>query len=77
MTTNYNDLIRAMHRAAENGKSVEKLILSDESMEEFMTDEKFTESDEEMADELGEFEIRIESGDADKLLTDDGEELDI
>lgn len=77
MTSNYTDLIKAMHQAMENGKSVKKVILSEESMEVFMTDEKLTKHDEEMADDVGEFEIRIESGPEDKLITEDGDELDL
>lgn len=75
MTSNYIDFVEAMSEANARGLTVETLVLSKESMQEFMTDGNFTEDVEEKHDDLGEFEVPVETGDTDALVTTSGERI--
>lgn len=75
MAKNYTDFVEAMTEARRDGSSIERLVLTDESMSVFISDGNFTESVEEKHDDLGEFSVSIERGDGNYVLTERGERI--
>jgi hypothetical protein len=63
MPKTYEDMIRAMTVLSNDGKDVNRVVLTDESISTFLTDGKFHEGVAEKHDQLGEFSIPIEEGD--------------
>lgn len=72
MPKNYTDFVNAMSKARSEGYSVRKLVLTEESIQTFMTDGKFTEAAETKHDKLGDFEVSVERGDGNYVLTESG-----
>lgn len=70
MTVTYADIVHGMANARSDGHSVDTLVLTQDSMDTFLTDGEFTESDEEVHDNLGEFELRVTVGDDNYLITE-------
>jgi hypothetical protein len=66
-------MIDAMAQAARDGKEVEKVLLTKESIESFMSDPNISEETDKKRYALGEFSIRIEEGDTNTIITEDGE----
>lgn len=77
MTKDYTDFIDAMSLAKKKGHDVNKVVITEETMDVFMTDSNFTDEDEERHDDLGEFSVNIEQGSSDYILCEDGETFDL
>lgn len=77
MTKNYTDFVDAMYEAQSNGLSVDKLILTQDSLDTFMTSGDFTVATEETHDRLGEFSVNIEQGDGNYVLAENGERVSL
>lgn len=79
MTATYTDIIEAMADAIEDGKSVDMVILTDESMSSFLADDNFSESTEQRQQKtIGEdWTLPIESGDSDVLVLETGERIEL
>lgn len=73
--TNYTDFINAMHEARENGETVARLVLSEDSIDTWLTDGNFTDAAENKHDALGEFAVNVEQGDGDYILTESGNQF--
>jgi hypothetical protein len=76
---NYSDIVDGMVAAQKRGLSVSKVVLSNESMDTFLTDEKFTEFEQQRQEETigSEWELKVESGERDYLLTESGVEISL
>lgn len=72
MRKNYIDFVEAMAAAVDKGYTVDRLVLTSDSMETFLTDEKLTDKTEEMHDDLGEFSVSIETGEENVIVTENG-----
>lgn len=77
MTATYTDLIDVMSDARASGLSIDRVVLTDESMSTFMTDGEFTDETEEKHEDLGEFALSIESGNGDYIVTESGEHVSL
>jgi hypothetical protein len=79
VTTTYSDIIDAMIDAEQDGRSTQRVELTAETMDSFLSDDKFTKNDEVRQKEtIGtEWEIQIESGEQDVLVTEDGHEFEL
>lgn len=77
MPKNYDDFVRAMAALKESGESVDRAVLTSDTLDVFLTDGNFNEDVEETHDELGEFEVPIERGDGNYLVAESGEEFDL
>jgi len=77
MTKNFNDFVRLMAEIAESDYTVDRLVLTNESLDTFLTDEKMTESLAETNDELGEYGVPVESGDRNAIITESGESFNL
>jgi len=77
MPKTYTDVVNAMIEAREQGLSVEKLVITQGTMDTFLLDYQFTKADEQRQKEtIGtNWELRVESGDDDYLLTETGEQF--
>lgn len=75
MSKNYTDFVEAMTEAHKQGLSVERVVVSEDSLDTFLTDDNFTEETEEKHDKLGEFEVPIETGDGNYVLCESGERV--
>lgn len=77
MSKTYTDIVNAMIEAREQGLSVDRLVITDATMDTFLSDDQFTKADEERQKEtIGtDWEIRVESGDDNYLLTESGEQF--
>lgn len=77
MPKTYTDIVNAMIEAREQGLSVDRLVITDATMDTFLSDDQFTKADEERQKEtIGtDWELRVESGDDNYLLTESGEQF--
>lgn len=73
MPKNYTDFVDTMADVRRHGFTVDTLVLTTASVENFFTDGKFTEDIEEKQEDLGEFEVPITEGDGNYILTESGE----
>lgn len=76
MAVTYTDIIDAMIEAQEQGLSIDKVILTDDSMDSFLADDNFTKATETRQKEtIGEdWQLAVESGERNVLLAS-GEEF--
>ena len=74
MSKTYSDVINTMVEVEKDGLSVDKLVITRETMETFLSDGQFTKKDEaRQKDVIGEeWELPIESGSSNYILTDNG-----
>ena len=77
MRKNYDDFVRVMSSMTEDGHDIDRLVLTAETMETFLTDGDFNEEVEEQHDQLGEFTVPIERGDGDYILSESGEKFEL
>jgi hypothetical protein len=79
MPKSYTDIVNAMVEARQQGKSVDKVVITDESMDGFLADDNFTKATEQRQKEsIGvEWELPIETGDGNYLLTESGTRIDL
>jgi hypothetical protein len=69
----YTDFIETMVDVSRDGETASKLVLTDESTEEFLIDEKLsTELAQEKKENFDEFSVSVVSGDEDYIVTESG-----
>lgn len=73
MTATYPDVINAMIQAKKQGLTLDRVILTEESIDSFLNEEDLTDEEEqERKDVLGEeWKIAIEVGDRNVLVAED------
>jgi hypothetical protein len=76
MSVTYEDFVNAMVVASKNGKSTEKIVVTEDTMETFIADSKMTDAEQEAAEgELGSWSIPLETGNSNHVLTESGEKI--
>jgi hypothetical protein len=77
MPATYTDIVEAMIEAEKDGLDVDRVVLTEESMDTFLADDNFTKATEErQEDTIGsEWSLPIESGDGDYVVTETGEQI--
>lgn len=77
MTISYTQFIETLHFVTAEGYTAEKLVITEDSIEEFFSDEMLP-IHKEMSNDVDEFKIEIHvSDDGNYLVTESGEEFDI
>jgi hypothetical protein len=79
MPATYTDVVDAMINADRRGLSPKKVVMTEKTMNTFLVDSNFTEADERRQNETigSQWEIAIESGDSNYLVTEDGTEISL
>lgn len=79
MTATYTDIVDAMIEAREEGFSIDCAVLTSESMDSFLTNDKFTEEAEQrQKDTIGEgWKLPVESGDGNYLKLENGSRIQL
>lgn len=77
MTTTYSDIVDAMVEA--EGEDVEKLVLTEASMDVFLSDDNFTkETEMRQKETIGtDWSLPVETGDRDQLILESGETVEL
>lgn len=77
MGKNYSDIVRTMASMKAKGYEVDRVVLTNETIETFLTDAQLTEEAEKSQNDLGEFAVNVETGDGNYILSESGKEVDL
>jgi len=78
MSVTYEDFVNAMVVASKNGKSTEKIVVTEDTMETFIADSKMTDAEQDAAEnELGSWSVPLETGESNCIVTESGEEIPV
>lgn len=79
MPATYTDIVNAMIHADRDGKAVDSVVLTQDSINTFLRDDNFTkEQENEMEKQIGNgWNLEINRGESDYLLLETGEEIEL